>query len=125
MSAASPATGAAFGDVYNSHTPPDPAVSVPTSNTTTTTTTTTLAAAVSDQEIRESAVGLQRLTIIGPEDTVVARPLNKVVPIPMPKLEGNTRRRPLRFTELPVDVLKDIIKEVSGCYYLSTRLFAC
>lgn len=93
MSAASPATGAAFGEVYSS-------------DITVATTT--------DQDARDSVIGLQRLNLIGPDsDSVAAKPLHRILSIPMPKLEGNTRRRPLRFTELPVDVLKEIIKEVT------------
>jgi hypothetical protein len=65
-----------------------------------------------------TTVGLQRLSLHGPQAKANSASSNEgsksTTPLPMPKLEGNTRSRPLNLIELPIDVLKDIVKEVGS-----------
>lgn len=69
-----------------------------------------------DEEEDTTRFGMQRLSLLGsgtednltPKEGVKAKPL-----LQMPKLEGNQRKRPLNLVDLPIDVLKDIVKEVS------------
>ena len=64
-----------------------------------------------DVDERETILGLQRLQL------QVAVPLlasgGEMTLVPMPKLAGNERKGPLTLVDLPVDVLKDIVKEVA------------
>jgi len=69
-----------------------------------------------DEEEETTRYGMQRLSLLGSgteenstlKEEVKAKPL-----LQMPRLEGNQRKRPLNLIDLPIDVLKDIVKEVS------------
>jgi hypothetical protein len=64
-----------------------------------------------DVDERETILGLQRLQL-----QVAVPPLvsgGEMALISMPKLAGNERKGPLTLVDLPVDVLKDIVKEVA------------
>jgi hypothetical protein len=87
-------TAVTFGDVYPHHDTSD---------------------APADEDA--TTVGLQRLSLHGSHANANPASSNEgsksTTPLPMPKLEGNTRKRPLNLIELPIDVLKDIVKEVN------------
>jgi hypothetical protein len=62
---------------------------------------------------RESILGMERLNLTGSENDIPTPTQGgSTTPLPLPTLEGNERKRPLALIELPVDVLKDIVKEV-------------
>lgn len=71
--------------------------------------------ATDDETIRESILGMERLAALpdSEKDTPLPKPHTSYSPLAVPKLEGNQRSRPLALVELPIDVLKDIVKEVS------------
>lgn len=71
--------------------------------------------ATDDETIRESILGLERPAALpgSEKDAPLPKPHTSYSPLAVPKLEGNQRRRPLALVELPIDVLKDIVKEVS------------
>ncbi|KAI5778598.1 hypothetical protein EDC01DRAFT_622573 [Geopyxis carbonaria] len=59
------------------------------------------------------------------DDRPQQRQLQHSTPLPLPQLEGNTRKKPLSFVDLPVDVLKDIVKEVTHTNDLTNLCLTC
>ncbi|KAA8899622.1 hypothetical protein FN846DRAFT_960138 [Sphaerosporella brunnea] len=75
----------------------------------------------------ETTLGLQRLSLLGgaKASSALSKEGSSTTPLPMPKLEGNNRRRPLNLIELPIDVLKDIVKEVTHTNDLTNLCLTC
>ena len=71
----------------------------------------------SDPEINEAIFGVDRLSLKCSEweERPTLLEHKTLAELPLPKLAGNTRRKPLNLVDLPIDVLKDIVKEVSAC----------
>ena len=63
--------------------------------------------------MEESILKMEKLSLKSSERG--GRTVREERRLEMPRLEGNRRERPLKLVDLPEDVLREIIKEVSTC----------
>lgn len=79
-----------------------------------------------EMEERDPIVETQRLDLKGPEiEQIAPKPIQTATPFLVPKLEGNERRRPLALVELPIDVLREIVQEVTHTNDLTNLCLTC